>query len=68
MNDKLNNAQESNNASSVNREKAAMYSGLPEAALIPRTIMIGDTKVRLSFSDSGDLNKQLANAFKAMLK
>ena len=45
-----------------------MDTGLPEVAPIPRTMMIGDTTVRLSFSDSGDLNKQLANAFKTMLK
>ena len=32
-----------------------------------RTIAIGDTTVRLSFNDSGDLNTLLANAFQTML-
>lgn len=33
----------------------------------PRTMSVGDTTVRLSFNDSGDLNTRLANAFQTML-
>ena len=32
-----------------------------------RTMSVGDTTVRLSFNDSGDLNTRLANAFQTML-
>ncbi len=32
-----------------------------------RTMSVGDTTVRLSFNDSGDLNTLLANAFQTML-
>ena len=34
----------------------------------PRTMMVGDTTVRLSFSDSGSLSTRLASAFNSMLR
>lgn len=33
----------------------------------PRIMSVGDTTVRLSFNDSGDLNTRLADAFQTML-
>ena len=36
--------------------------------LTPYIMTVGDTIVRLSFSDNGRLSTQLANAFSAMLK
>ena len=66
MDDKMNNAKVIDNASFDQAENK--YGGMNSSSEAnPRTMTIGDTTVRLSFNDSGDLNTRLANAFQTML-
>lgn len=65
MNDNLNNVQAIINAPpSKQEDNGRSDSTVPNS----RDMMIGGTTVRLSFSDSGDLNTRLANAFNSMLQ
>lgn len=50
------------------RKKSEFTERLREASSTPRTVTIGDTTVRLSFSDSGSLSTRLASAFNSMLR
>lgn len=61
----MNNAQTVSSAPLSERqddEKNESYGS------IPHTMMVGDTTVRLSFSDSGSLSTRLASAFNSMLR
>ena len=67
MDNKMNNAKGLINASfdqSENKHGEINSSSGDD----PRTMMIGDTTVNISFSESGDLHTRLANAFNTMLK
>lgn len=65
MNDNLNNVQAIINAPpSKQEDNEHNGSTVPNS----RAMTIGDTTVRLSFSDSGDISTRLANAFNAMLQ
>ena len=66
MDNKMNNAKVIDNASFDQAENK--YDEIsPSSVDDPRTMSVGDTTVRLSFNDSGDLNTRLANAFQTML-
>lgn len=67
MNDNANNKQAFVNASPPNQENNERHDKSVPTVSDSRTIAIGDTTVRLSFNDSGDLNTRLANAFQTML-
>lgn len=61
----MNNAQTVSSAPLSERqddEKNESYGS------IPHRMMVGDTTVRLSFSDSGSLSTRLASAFNSMLR
>ena len=64
-----NNSDTKNNAYSPElQEEKATNDETVTAVLNPYIMTVGDTIVRLSFSDNGRLSTQLANAFSAMLK
>lgn len=65
MNNKANNVQAASSAPCSEQEdnKENVSNGST-----PRTVTIGDTTVRLSFSDSGSLSTRLASAFNSMLR
>lgn len=67
MNDNANNKQAFVNVSLPNQENNERHDKSVPTVSDSRTIAIGDTTVRLSFNDSGDLSTRLANAFQTML-
>ena len=67
MNDNANNKRAFVNVSLPNQENNERHDKSVPTVSDSRTIAIGDTTVRLSFNDSGDLNTLLANAFQTML-
>ena len=67
MNDIKNNKQIFNNASALRQGENEHNEKSVSTVSSFHTMMIGDTTVRLSFSDNGDLSTQLANAFQTML-
>lgn len=68
MNDFTNKQQRHNNVLSPKQKDKELSSQTAPSVPYPCTITVGDTAVHLSFSDSGDLNTRLANAFNAMLQ
>lgn len=68
MNNNVNNAQGAIAAPISKQEVSAHNDKSVSIVPSPRTIEIGDTTVRLSFSESGDFNTRLASAFNSMLK
>ena len=67
MNDNVNNRQAVISAPLSRQENNERHDKGVSTVPNPRTMSVGDTTVRLSFNDSGDLNKRLANAFQTML-
>lgn len=63
----VNNKQAVVNVSPPNQENNERHDKGVSTVSNPRTMSVGDTTVRLSFNDSGDLNTRLANAFQTML-
>ena len=67
MNDNVNNKQAVINAlASKQKDNDRNGKNVP-TALNSRVLTIENTTVNLSFTDSGDLNTRLANAFQTML-
>lgn len=67
MNDNVNNKQVVISVSPPKQENSGRHDKGVSTVPNPRTMSVGDTTVRLSFNDSGDLNTRLANAFQTML-
>ena len=67
MNDNVNNRQAVISAPLSWQENNERHDKGVSTVSNPRTMSVGDTTVRLSFNDSGDLNTRLANAFQTML-
>ena len=67
MNDNVNNRQAVISAPLSQQENNERHDKGVSTVPNPRTMSVGDTTVRLSFNDSGDLNTRLANAFQTML-
>lgn len=65
MNNKANNVQAASSAPCSEQEDNKENESYGS---IPHTMMVGDTTVRLSFSDSGSLSTRLASAFNSMLR
>ena len=63
----VNNRQAFVNVSLPNQEYNERHDKSVPTVSDSRTMSVGDTTVRLSFNDSGDLNTRLANAFQTML-
>lgn len=63
----LNNREAVINAPFLQQENNECHDKDVSTVLNSRTMSVGDTTVRLSFNDSGDLNTRLANAFQTML-
>ena len=68
MNDNVNNKQAVINALAPKQKDNDRNGKNVPTALNSRVLTIEDTTVNLSFTDSGDLNTRLANAFQTMLK
>ena len=67
MNDSANNRQTVINVPLPKQENNERHDKGVSTVSNPRTMSVGDTTVRLSFNDSGDLSTRLANAFQTML-
>ena len=67
MNDHVNNKQAVISVSPPKQENSERRDKSVSTVSNPHTMSVGDTTVRLSFNDSGDLNTRLANAFQTML-
>ena len=67
MNNKANHRQAVINAPLSKQENNKRHDKGVSTVSNPRTMSVGDTTVRLSFNDGGDLNTRLANAFQMML-
>lgn len=67
MNDNVNNREAVINAPFLQQENNERHDKDVSTVLNSRTMSVGDTTVRLSFNDSGDLSTRLANAFQTML-
>lgn len=67
MNDSANNRQTVINVPLPKQENSERHDKSVSTVSSPRTMSVGDTTVRLSFNDSGDLSTRLANAFQTML-
>lgn len=67
MNDSANNRQTVIDVPLSRQENSERHDKGVSTVSNPRTMSVGDTTVRLSFNDSGDLNTRLANAFQTML-
>ena len=67
MNDNVNNRQAVISAPLSRQENNERHDKSVPTVSDSRTMSVGDTTVRLSFNDSGDLNTRLANAFQTML-
>ena len=63
----LNNREAVINAPFLQQENNERHDKDVSTVLNSRTMSVGDTTVRLSFNDSGDLSTRLANAFQTML-
>ena len=67
MNDNVNNRQAVISVPLSRQENNERHDKDVSTVLNSRTMSVGNTTVRLSFNDSGDLNTRLANAFQTML-
>lgn len=67
MNDNANNTQAVISAPPSKQEDNERHDKSVSTVPNSRTMTIGDMTVHFSFSDSGDLNTRLANAFQTML-